>query len=76
MGAVGLPEFDHAPPEKRPEKGLLGLREALGVYANLRLCWILRPTRARKSSAFPAWPSTWSGRAARGLRVDKLRANG
>ena len=36
MGAVGLPEFDHAPPENRPEKGLLGLRKALGVYANLR----------------------------------------
>jgi 3-isopropylmalate dehydrogenase len=36
MGAVGLPEFDQAPPEKRPEKGLLGLRKALGVYANLR----------------------------------------
>ena len=36
MGAVGQPEFDHAPPEKRPEKGLLGLRKALGVYANLR----------------------------------------
>src|SRR5215471_10759763 len=36
MGAVGLPEFDHAPPEKRPEKGLLGIRKLLGVYANLR----------------------------------------
>src|ERR1700732_61016 len=36
MGAVGLPEFDNAPPEKRPERGLLGLRKALGVYANLR----------------------------------------
>lgn len=36
MGAVGLPEFDQAPPEKRPEKGLLGIRKALGVYANLR----------------------------------------
>jgi 3-isopropylmalate dehydrogenase len=33
---VGLPEFDNAPPEKRPEKGLLGIRKALGVYANLR----------------------------------------
>src|SRR5450432_1781022 len=43
MGAVGLPEFDNAPPEKRPEKGLLGLRQALGVYANLR------PVRAYKS---------------------------
>src|SRR5687768_855917 len=27
MGAVGLPEFDNAPPEKRPEKGLLGIRK-------------------------------------------------
>src|SRR6266481_3173956 len=36
MGAVGLPEFDQAPPEKRPEKGLLGIRKVLEVYANLR----------------------------------------
>ena len=36
MGAVGLPEFDNAPPDKRPEKGLLGMRKALGVFANLR----------------------------------------
>src|SRR5436309_4833184 len=36
MGAVGLPEFDHLPLEKRPEKGLLGIRQALGVFANLR----------------------------------------
>jgi 3-isopropylmalate dehydrogenase len=43
MGAVGLPEFDNAPPEKRPERGLLGIRQALGVYANLR------PVRSYKS---------------------------
>ncbi|MCS6951259.1 MAG: 3-isopropylmalate dehydrogenase [Bryobacterales bacterium] len=36
MGAVGLPEFDHAPPSQRPEAGLLGIRKALGVFANLR----------------------------------------
>src|SRR5271169_7193305 len=36
MGAVGLPEFDNVAPEKRPEKGLLGIRKVLGVYANLR----------------------------------------
>src|ERR1700719_1221534 len=36
LGAVGSPEFDNAPPEKRPEKGLLGIRKALGVFANLR----------------------------------------
>ena len=36
LGAVGLPEFDDAPPHLRPEKGLLGIRKTLGVYANLR----------------------------------------
>src|SRR5271167_4981498 len=36
MGAVGLPEYDNAPPDQRPEKGLLGIRKALKVYANLR----------------------------------------
>lgn len=36
LGAVGLPEFDDAPPERRPERGLLGIRAAMGVYANLR----------------------------------------
>jgi 3-isopropylmalate dehydrogenase len=36
LGAVGLPEFDELPPDKRPEKGLLGLRKALDVFANLR----------------------------------------
>jgi 3-isopropylmalate dehydrogenase len=36
LGAVGLPEFDELPPEKRPEKGLLGIRKALDVFANLR----------------------------------------
>ena len=36
MGAVGLPEFDNAPPSQRPEAGLLGLRAVLDVFANLR----------------------------------------
>lgn len=36
LGAVGIPEFDGAPPERRPEKGLLQLRRLLEVYANLR----------------------------------------
>ena len=36
LGAVGSPEFDGAPPEKRPEKGLLGIRMAMGLFANLR----------------------------------------
>lgn len=36
LGAVGGPEWDHLPGDKRPEKALLGLRSALGLYANLR----------------------------------------
>ena len=36
LGAVGLPEFDDLPPSERPEKGLLGIRKALDVFANLR----------------------------------------
>lgn len=36
LGAVGLPEFDHVAPPLRPERGLLGIRKTLGVYANLR----------------------------------------
>jgi 3-isopropylmalate dehydrogenase len=36
MGAVGLPEFDNAPPSQRPEAGLLAIRRLTDVFANLR----------------------------------------
>lgn len=36
FGAVGGPKWDNVEPEKRPEKGLLQLRKALGLYCNLR----------------------------------------
>jgi 3-isopropylmalate dehydrogenase len=36
LGAVGGNEFNALPPDKRPEAGLLGLRAALGGFANLR----------------------------------------
>lgn len=36
LGAVGTPEYDHLPPDQRPEIGLLRLRKALGGFANLR----------------------------------------
>jgi len=36
LGAVGSPEYDSLPPNKRPESGLLLLRRALGGFANLR----------------------------------------
>jgi 3-isopropylmalate dehydrogenase len=36
LGAVGGPKWDSVAADKRPEKGLLALRTAMGVYANLR----------------------------------------
>lgn len=36
FGAVGGPRWDDAPPDKRPERGLLRLRKELDLYANLR----------------------------------------
>ena len=37
FGAVGHPKYDNDPTAKvRPEQGLLGIRKALGLYANLR----------------------------------------
>lgn len=36
LGAIGAPQYDTLPSHKRPERGLLGLREGLGLFANLR----------------------------------------
>jgi 3-isopropylmalate dehydrogenase len=36
LGAVGGNEFNSMPADKRPEAGLLGIRSALGGFANLR----------------------------------------
>lgn len=36
LGAVGAPQYDHLPNAQKPEKGLLQLREKMGVFANLR----------------------------------------
>ncbi len=38
LGSVGGPKWDNAP--KRPEQGLLQLRKALGVFANVRPTYI------------------------------------
>ena len=46
LGAVGGPKWDNAP--SRPEAGLLALRKALGVYANLRPASV-HPALAGKS---------------------------
>lgn len=36
LGAVGGPKWDDIPSHLRPEKGLLGIRKALGLFCNLR----------------------------------------
>lgn len=36
LGAVGGPKWDNLAGHLRPEKGLLGIRSALGLFANVR----------------------------------------
>ncbi|NLM05156.1 MAG: 3-isopropylmalate dehydrogenase [Clostridiales bacterium] len=36
LGAVGGPKWDDLPGDKRPETGLLALRQELGLFANIR----------------------------------------
>ena len=61
LGAVGGPQWDTLPGDRRPERALLGLRSALGLYANLRPA-VLHPALA---SACPLHPSI----AARGIDI-------
>ena len=49
LGAVGGPQYESLPREKRPEKGLLGLRSELNLFSNLRPA-ILYPQLADASS--------------------------
>ena len=57
LGAVGDPEFDRGPSSGRPEAALLGVRKALGLYANLR------PARTYKGleTAGPLKPEVLAG---------------
>ncbi len=43
LGAVGGPRWEDLPGDKRPERALLGLRSALGLYANLRPAVLYQP---------------------------------
>ena len=45
LGAVGGAQWDTLPGPLRPEKGLLGIRSALGLFANLRPARIFEPLR-------------------------------
>lgn len=45
LGAVGGYKWDTLPGDQRPEKGLLGIRAALGLFANLRPAKIYGPLK-------------------------------
>ena len=52
FGAVGGPQYDALPRDKRPERGLLRLRKDLGLFANLRPAQVF-PELAQASSLRP-----------------------
>ncbi|HHO81727.1 MAG TPA: 3-isopropylmalate dehydrogenase, partial [Halothiobacillus sp.] len=52
LGAVGGPQYENLERELRPERGLLGIRSDLGLFANLRPA-ILYPQLASASSLRP-----------------------
>ncbi len=52
LGGVGGPKWDDLPTDQRPEKGLLGLRQGLGLFANLRPALLFGPL-AEASSLKP-----------------------
>jgi 3-isopropylmalate dehydrogenase len=52
LGAVGGPKWDSLPREQRPERGLLGIRKELGLFANLRPA-LLYPELANASTLKP-----------------------
>jgi 3-isopropylmalate dehydrogenase len=52
LGAVGGPRYDALPRELRPEQGLLGIRKALHLFANLRPA-VLYPELADASTLKP-----------------------
>jgi 3-isopropylmalate dehydrogenase len=52
LGAVGGPQYDTLPRESRPEQGLLRIRKALNLFANLRPA-VVFPELANASSLRP-----------------------
>ncbi len=52
LGAVGGPKYDTLPRELRPEQGILGIRKAMGLFANLRPA-LLYPELAAASTLKP-----------------------
>lgn len=52
LGAVGGPQYDNLPRDQRPERGLLRIRKALNLFANLRPA-ILYPELVSASTLKP-----------------------
>jgi 3-isopropylmalate dehydrogenase len=52
LGAVGGPKYDNLPRPQRPERGLLGIRKDLDLFANLRPA-VLYPQLASSSTLKP-----------------------
>ena len=65
LGAVGGPKWDAQPSANRPERGLLKLRGAMGLYTNVRPARMFQDLAA----ACPLRPDI----AARGIDLDGLR---
>ena len=49
LGAVGGPQWDDLPMDCRPEKGLLGMRSGLDLFANLRPALLFAPLAGASS---------------------------
>ena len=49
LGAVGGPQWDDLPMDRRPEKGLLGMRSGLDLFANLRPALLFAPLAGASS---------------------------
>lgn len=45
LGAVGGPKWDSLPGKERPERALLGIRSALGLFCNLRPAKVWEPLK-------------------------------
>ena len=73
LGAVGGPKWDNPSAKVRPEQGLLAIRKALGLYANLRPVAPHRVAGGRVAAAPRAARGRRSARRARAHRRHLFR---
>ena len=63
LGAVGGPKWDTIDPAIRPEKGLLGIRKALGLFSNLRPA-VLEAALIGVGASIASGSQVWKGTCA------------